>query len=95
MSETLNGLIERVTYHNPENGFVVLRVNVKGRDDLVTVVGNTTSVSAGEHVQVFFDLLLGFGDAQERFQGWAAVAEEFHGVAHHFCRLISATFAKR
>ena len=51
MSETLTALIERVTYHNPENGFAVLKVKVKGRQDLVTVVGNTTSVSAGEHLE--------------------------------------------
>jgi exodeoxyribonuclease V alpha subunit len=50
MPETIKGLIERVTYHNPENGFAVLKVVVKGRHDLVTVVGSTTSVSAGEHV---------------------------------------------
>jgi hypothetical protein len=31
MPETLTGLIERVTYHNPENGFAVLKVVVKGR----------------------------------------------------------------
>ena len=30
MPETLTGLIERVTYHNPENGFAVLEVKVKG-----------------------------------------------------------------
>ncbi len=51
MPETLTGLVERVTYHNPENGFAVLRVVVKGRQDLVTVVGSTTSVSAGEHLE--------------------------------------------
>jgi exodeoxyribonuclease V alpha subunit len=51
MPETLTGLIERVTYHNPENGFAVLKVVVKGRSDLVTVVGSTTSVSAGEHLE--------------------------------------------
>jgi len=51
MAETLNGLIERVTYHNPESGFAVLRVKVKGKADLVTVVGNTPSVSAGEHLE--------------------------------------------
>ncbi len=51
MPETLNGFIERVTYHNPENGFAVLRVKVKGRDDLVSVIGSTTSVTAGEHVE--------------------------------------------
>ena len=51
MTESLKGFIERVTYHNLENGFAVLRVKVKGRKDLVTVVGNTTSVSPGEHCE--------------------------------------------
>jgi exodeoxyribonuclease V alpha subunit len=51
MPETLKGLIERVTFHNPDNGFAVLKVVVKGRADLVTVVGNITSVSAGEHLE--------------------------------------------
>jgi exodeoxyribonuclease V alpha subunit len=51
MPETLNGLIDRVTFHNPENGFAVLRVKVKGRMDPVTVVGTATSVAAGEHLQ--------------------------------------------
>ena len=51
MSDILNGLIERVTYHNPENGFAVLQVKVKGHDDLVSVIGSTTSVTAGEHVE--------------------------------------------
>ena len=49
MPENLTGLIDRVTYHNPENGFAVLRVKVKGRAELVTVIGSTTSVTAGEH----------------------------------------------
>ena len=51
MPENLKGLIERVTYHNPENGFAVLKVKVKGRQDLVTVVGSTTSVTVGEHLE--------------------------------------------
>ncbi len=48
-SETLSGSIERVTFHNVENGFAVLRVKVRGHADLVTVVGNATSVTAGEY----------------------------------------------
>jgi exodeoxyribonuclease V alpha subunit len=33
--EVLAGLVERVTYHNPENGFCVLRVKARGhRDEL-------------------------------------------------------------
>ncbi|MDP6553139.1 MAG: ATP-dependent RecD-like DNA helicase [Pirellulaceae bacterium] len=51
MTETLNGIVERVTYHNVENGFAVVRVKVTGRNDLVTVVGNATSVTAGEHCE--------------------------------------------
>ncbi|MCU0872695.1 MAG: ATP-dependent RecD-like DNA helicase [Pirellulaceae bacterium] len=50
MPEQLVGLIERVTYHNPENGFAVLKVQVKGRREVVTVVGSVTSVTAGEHL---------------------------------------------
>jgi exodeoxyribonuclease V alpha subunit len=48
--ELLSGLVERVTYHDPESGFCVLRVQVRGRRDLVTIVGHAPQVSAGEHV---------------------------------------------
>jgi exodeoxyribonuclease V alpha subunit len=51
MPETLNGHIERITYHNPENGFAVLQVKVKGHRDPVTIVGNLTAVTAGEHLE--------------------------------------------
>jgi len=46
--ETISGLVERVTFHNEENGFAVLQVKAKGHRDLVTVVGALPSVSAGE-----------------------------------------------
>ena len=49
--EALAGLVERVTFHNPENGFCVLRVKVRGQRDLVTVVGAAASITAGEFVQ--------------------------------------------
>src|SRR5438105_4006216 len=44
MSENLNGSIERVPFHNPENSFAVLPASVRRRDDLVSIVGKTTSV---------------------------------------------------
>ena len=47
-SEALAGLVERVTFHNPENGFCVLRVKARGHRDLVTVVGRAALISAGE-----------------------------------------------
>lgn len=49
--ETLRGLIERVTYHNPENGYCVLKVTLKGKRELVPVIGHTTSVSVGEYME--------------------------------------------
>jgi Holliday junction resolvasome RuvABC DNA-binding subunit len=48
--EVLAGLIERVTFHNAENGFCVLRVKPRGHRDPVTVVGHAASISAGEWV---------------------------------------------
>jgi len=51
MDDKLSGIVERVTYHNPENGFAVLRVQVPGRRGLVTVVGHLPSVVAGEYVE--------------------------------------------
>lgn len=41
-------MIERVTFHNEENGWTVLKVKAKGHRDLVTVVGSLPSVSPGE-----------------------------------------------
>ena len=41
--EAFGGLVERVTYHNAENGFCVLRVKARGQRDLVTVVGAAAS----------------------------------------------------
>jgi exodeoxyribonuclease V alpha subunit len=51
-AETLAGLVERVTYHNEETGFCVLRIKVRGQRDLVTVIGHAASISAGEWVQI-------------------------------------------
>lgn len=48
---TIYGSIDRVTYHNSENGFCVLRVAVKNKRDPITVVGNATQVMAGEDVE--------------------------------------------
>ena len=49
--ETLSGDIERVTFHNPDNGFAVLKANVRGRRDLVTVVGRLAMAVPGEYIE--------------------------------------------
>jgi exodeoxyribonuclease V alpha subunit len=48
--EVVAGLVERVTYHNAENGFCVLRAKARGHRDLVTVVGHAAAVAAGEWI---------------------------------------------
>ena len=48
--EVLAGLVERVTFHNPESGFCVLRTKARGHRDLVTVVGHAAMVGAGEWI---------------------------------------------
>ena len=50
-AEFLSGLVDRVTYHDTESGFCVLRVDVRGRRDQVTVVGHAAQVTPGEHLQ--------------------------------------------
>ena len=49
--ERITGIIERVTFHNPDSGFAVLQVQVRGRRDLVTIVGTLPEVRAGEWVE--------------------------------------------
>ena len=49
--ENLAGLVERVTFHNEDNGFCVLRVKARGQRDLITVVGHAAAIGAGEFVQ--------------------------------------------
>ena len=48
--ELLAGIVERVTFHNTETGFCVLRVKARGHRDLTTIVGHAATVSAGEWI---------------------------------------------
>src|SRR6202043_2158918 len=50
-TEVLAGLVERVTFHNDENGFCVLRVKARGQRDLITVLGHAAMIAAGEFDQ--------------------------------------------
>jgi len=52
VTETLRGVVERVTYANEENGYSVVRLAVKGKLDLVTIVGNLADVNAGETLEL-------------------------------------------
>lgn len=43
----LRCVVERITYQNPDNGYSVMKVNVKGYNDPVTLVGNLLEVPVG------------------------------------------------
>ena len=48
--ETLAGTVERVTFHNAESGFCVLKVQARGKRDLVPVIGHAPAIGAGEWI---------------------------------------------
>jgi exodeoxyribonuclease V alpha subunit len=48
--EVLAGVVERVTFHNGDTGFCVLRIKARGHRELVTVVGHSAVIAAGEWV---------------------------------------------
>jgi exodeoxyribonuclease V alpha subunit len=49
--EILSGPVERVTFHSEASGFCVLQVKVRGREELVTVVGHSATVNPGEYIE--------------------------------------------
>ena len=54
-TEVLAGLVERVTFHNEDNSFCVLRVKARGKREPITVVGHAAVISAGEFIQASGD----------------------------------------
>jgi exodeoxyribonuclease V alpha subunit len=109
MAEQLSGVIERVTFHNPDTGFAVLRVQARGRRGLVTLVGHLPSAVVGEYVEATG------GWVQDRDHGEQFKAESLRctrphsvegiekylgsglvkGIGPHFARKIVAVFGER
>ena len=58
VAEQVQGVIERVTFHNPETGYCVLRVQVKGQRELITVVGYSQQVTVGEYLTALGEWVL-------------------------------------
>lgn len=46
--DAITGVLERLTYHNEENGYTVGRLAVEGARDLVTIVGSFSNPVVGE-----------------------------------------------
>ena len=51
-SQSLSGVIERITFVNNENGYTVAKMKSKGYYDLITIVGNLPTVSVGAVVSL-------------------------------------------
>ncbi|GAB4567671.1 MAG: ATP-dependent RecD-like DNA helicase [Anaerolineae bacterium] len=48
----LSGVIERITFHNEEDGYTVARLMPEGSSEVVTVIGNMLGINVGESVRL-------------------------------------------
>jgi len=48
----IHGLLERISYHNEENDFVVAKLREKEKRELTTIVGNLSGVNPGESLKL-------------------------------------------
>jgi len=49
---TIHGLLERISYHNEENDFVVAKLREKEKREFTTIVGNLSGVNPGESLKL-------------------------------------------
>lgn len=73
--EKLHGQIERITFHNAENGFSVLRVKVKGQKDPIIVVGTAINLAVGENIEATGNWI------RDKTFGMQFKAEQLHTIA--------------
>lgn len=50
--ETLQGVVERLTFHAAESGYTIARFKVPGERDLVTITGSFANIQAGQTMEV-------------------------------------------
>lgn len=51
-TETLQGVVERLTYHSEESGYTVARLKAPRTSELVTIVGSFANIQAGQTLQL-------------------------------------------
>jgi exodeoxyribonuclease V alpha subunit len=49
---TIHGLLEKISYHNEENDFVVAKLREKEKKELTTIVGNLSGINPGESLKL-------------------------------------------
>lgn len=50
-AEVLRGLVDRVVFHNEDNGYCILKIVPEGRRDVVSLIGKAPRVVAGEEFE--------------------------------------------
>lgn len=53
LQDQIFGIIERITFHNPENGFTVAKIKQPRKKELTTLVGVLPVLQPGENVRCF------------------------------------------
>jgi len=48
----IHGLLEKISYHNEENDFVVAKLREKDKRELTTIVGNLSGINPGESLKL-------------------------------------------
>jgi exodeoxyribonuclease V alpha subunit len=51
MHESITGVIERITFHNEDNGYTVVKVRVDKASDLITITGKFVHILEGEQIE--------------------------------------------
>ena len=51
-TESLTGVVERLTYHSQESGYSVARIKAVGNRDLITIVGSFANLQAGQTLKL-------------------------------------------
>jgi exodeoxyribonuclease V alpha subunit len=49
---TLEGSVERITFHSEDNHFTIAKMKIKGRRDLLTIIGHLFSITPGEVLKI-------------------------------------------
>ena len=50
--ESLQGVIERLTFHSEDSGYTVARLKAPRTRELITIVGNFANIQAGQTLQM-------------------------------------------
>nr|WP_041431114.1 ATP-dependent RecD-like DNA helicase [Synechococcus sp. PCC 6312] len=51
--EEIQGTVERVTFHSPDSGYTIARLDVKGYQELVTIIGSFPQLQAGTTIRLW------------------------------------------